>query len=219
MNVVGVSPTAVADPRRQQHEEAELRALVARAQDDADAFAALYRRYLPVVYGFAFRRSSSREVAEDVTSATFERVWRALPAFEWRGGGFEPWLFRIAAVEVAAHYRRAQRADQPRAQAALRDLALVAAGTPSIGGDFTGTDHGGDTETGDDTDRLERVRQALAGLRPRYQEAISLRYFAGISHAEAAEAMGCSKAVMAVTLHRATAALRRALQVGKEGSP
>jgi len=44
--------------------------------------------------------------------------------------------------------------------------------------------------------------------------AISLRYLAGLTHDEAAQAMGCSKAVMAVTLHRATAALRRAMQAG-----
>src|SRR2546421_10870813 len=98
MSVVGTSPAPIAE-RRQQHEQSELRALVERAKDDAAAFAALYRRFLSPVYGFAFRRSASREVAEDVTSATFERVWKALPGFEWTGGGFEPWLFRIAAVE------------------------------------------------------------------------------------------------------------------------
>src|SRR5438445_10149517 len=199
MSVVGTSPAPSAD-RRQEHEQDELRALVERAKDDADAFAALYRRYLSPVYGFAFRRSSSREVAEEVTSATFERVWKGLSAFEWKGGGFEPWLYRIAAVEVAAYYRRQQRSDRPRAQAALREYATAG--------------HHDD----DRADDLDGVRAALATLRPRYQEAISLRYLAGLSHEDAAEAMGCSKAVMAVTLHRATAALRRAMrpEAGKE---
>src|SRR5206468_10531293 len=58
----------------------------------------------------------------------------------------------------------------------------------------------------------DAVRVALATLRPRYQDAISLRYLAGLSHEQAAEAMGCSKPVMAVTLHRALAALRRTLE-------
>ena len=48
-------------------------------------------------------------------------------------------------------------------------------------------------------------------LSPRYQEALSLRYLAGLSPDEAARAMGTSKATMAVVLHRATRALRRAL--------
>jgi RNA polymerase sigma factor (sigma-70 family) len=58
---------------------------------------------------------------------------------------------------------------------------------------------------------LSAVRGALADLRPRYQQAITLRYLAGLTQAEAAEAMGCSLAVMAVVLHRALNALRRAL--------
>src|SRR3954454_22862389 len=108
MSVVGVGPTPIAE-RRRLHDETELRALVERAKSDADAFAVLYRQFLSPVYGFAFRRCGTREVAEDITSATFERVCRSLASFEWRGGGFEPWLVRIAAPEVAAHYRRQAR--------------------------------------------------------------------------------------------------------------
>ena len=48
-------------------------------------------------------------------------------------------------------------------------------------------------------------------LTPRYQQALSLRYLAGLTPDEAAAAMGTSKATMAVVVHRATRALRRAL--------
>ena len=53
---------------------------------------------------------------------------------------------------------------------------------------------------------------ALGTLRPRYQQALTLRYLAGMSADEAAAAMGCSKPVLAVTLHRALGALRRAVE-------
>ena len=53
---------------------------------------------------------------------------------------------------------------------------------------------------------------ALDTLRPRYQEALTLRYLAGLSADDAAEAMGCTKPVLAVTLHRALGALRRAVE-------
>jgi RNA polymerase sigma-70 factor (ECF subfamily) len=49
-------------------------------------------------------------------------------------------------------------------------------------------------------------------LPERYQEVISLRHLAGLDPEEAAAAMGCTKAVLAVTLHRATKALRRAIE-------
>ena len=83
-------------------------------QADPAAFAELYRRYLPRVYGFAFRRTGSVEAAEDVTSAAFERALRNLGSFAWRPGGFGPWLFRIVANELVDHHRRAGRAASPR---------------------------------------------------------------------------------------------------------
>jgi DNA-directed RNA polymerase specialized sigma24 family protein len=52
--------------------------------------------------------------------------------------------------------------------------------------------------------------EAMSTLRPRYQEALSLRYLAELDADDAAKAMGCTKPVLAVTLHRALGALRRA---------
>ena len=71
-------------------------ALVERARTDTQAFADLYRFYLPKIHAFAYRRSGSREVAEDVTAATFENALKNLHRFEPRDGGFGAWLFRIA---------------------------------------------------------------------------------------------------------------------------
>ena len=54
------------------------RLLVDRARSDPDAFAQLYRSHAGRVHAMAWRRLGSREAAEDVTSATFERAWRAM---------------------------------------------------------------------------------------------------------------------------------------------
>ena len=184
------------------HEE-DTQALVERARWDPEAFAQLYRLYAHRIHAFAYRRSRSLEVAEEITSATFERALAGLPGFRWRGGGFEPWLYRIAATETAAFYRRTRRSEGRRAQLALRDLAPTT----------TGPAHDGDA---DDQLRVDRVMAAMSRLRPRYQEAISLRYLLGLSHEEAASASGSTKPVFAVTLHRALAALRRELGRAKE---
>ena len=167
------------------------RTLVEQARSDPDAFAALYRRYVGRVHAFAYRRSGSREVAEDVTAATFERALRGLAGFEWRGGGFGSWLFRIAANQLADHHRGDSR--DARAYEAIEAMAA-----------------GSDSHTSGPA--VGELRRALSTLRPRYQEAISLRYLAGLSHEEAAAALGVSKPVMAVTLHRALAALRKAME-------
>jgi RNA polymerase sigma-70 factor (ECF subfamily) len=173
-------------------------ALVERARTDGDAFAQLYRLYLPRIHAFAYRRSRSREVAEDVTAATFEQALRSLPCFEWKGGGFGPWLFRIAANELVDHYRTEQRT---RGRRANRPLGRLEALPTAAGFDEV-----------DEAAGAGRLLTCLSTLNPRYQKAISLRYLAGLSPAEAAEAMGITKPVLAVTLHRALAALRRALE-------
>jgi RNA polymerase sigma-70 factor (ECF subfamily) len=170
--------------------------LVARARRDPGAFGALYRRYSGRIYAFAHRRTWTREAAEDVTAATFERAYRHLDKFDESGAGFGPWLFRIPANELVDHYRREGRPRTGRGQRALRVLT--------------------DDNTVDDVDRIdraddvERMLDAMSTLRPRYQEALSLRYLAELDADDAARAMGCTKPVLAVTLHRALGSLRKA---------
>ena len=188
------------DPLRSWAPSAEFdeRALVGAARHDPVAFDALYRQYVDRIYAYAYRRTWTREAAEDVTAATFERALRHLEHFDADGAGFGPWLFRIAANELVDHYRREGRSRTERGQRGLHVLA--------------------DEAVEDDVDGIERddeVREmidALGTLRPRYQRALSLRYLAGLSADEAAHAMGCSKPVLAVTLHRALSALRRAVE-------
>lgn len=156
----------------------------------------LYRRYVGPVYALAWRRTMSRDAAEDVTAATFERALARLDGFDPRKGEFSSWLFRIASNEAIDRARREARPRSARGQQALSLLAAA--------------------ESRDELDAVERseeareVLEALATLRPRYQEALTLRYLADLDHADAAAALGCSKQALAVMLHRALAALRRA---------
>lgn len=189
-------PVDTGDEDGSEFGPADEESLVRRAREDPAAFAVLFRLHWPAIYGFAYRRSSSREVAEEVTAATFERAWRALPSFTCRGAGLRPWLFRIAASELAGWYRKERRHQTPRAQLAMRELA------------------GPITSEAPDGDLDEAVKEALARLRPRYEQAVSLRYLAGLTTEEAAAAMGCSRPTFAVTLHRALRALRLALTDG-----
>lgn len=171
---------------------------MARARSDPSAFGSLYRSYVDRIYAFAYRRTWTREAAEDVTAATFERAMRHLERFDVDGAGFGPWLFRIAANELVDHYRREGRTRSDRGQRGLHVLA-----------DHPVED---DLDTIERGDEVETMIEAMQTLRPRYQRALTLRYLAGLSADEAAEAVGCSKPVLAVTLHRALGALRRAVE-------
>jgi len=57
----------------------------------------------------------------------------------------------------------------------------------------------------------ERVRELLLGINPRYADAIRIRILEERSREEAAQALGVSVATFDVVLHRAMAALRKAL--------
>lgn len=173
------------------------RTLVELARTQPEAFAELYRRYVPRVFAFAYRRTSTPDVAEDITSATFERALRSLGGFTWRRGGFGAWIFRIAANELVDHYRRVGRATGDRARGALDSLHGEHAGDPA------------DEVVG--RDAVDRMLDAMNDLSPRYQQALSLRYLSGLTAEEAAAAMGTSRATMAVIVFRATRALRRAM--------
>lgn len=170
------------------------RALVESARTDADAFAELYRLYVERIHAYAYRRSGSRAVAEDVTSATFEKALRGLARYRWREPGIGPWLFRIAANELTNDHRR--RGRQRRVE---RRLAVVTSS-------FDPGDFAAQIETSSE------LRAALDAIPPRYQRALSLRYLADLSNEEAASAMGLTRPTMAVLVHRALAALRRAIE-------
>ena len=182
-----------------EHRDAEEeRALVEQARADPSAFAELYRRYLPRVHAFAYRRTGRVETAEDITSAAFERALRGLGQFQWQPGGFGPWLFRIVANELADQYRQTGRAASDRARGAAERLA--------------GNEPADPADLVQARDEAAGVIAAMNLLTPRYQLALSLRYLSDLSADEAAAAMGTSKATMAVVVFRATRALRQVLQ-------
>jgi RNA polymerase sigma-70 factor, ECF subfamily len=156
------------------------------------------------VHTFAYRRSGSRDVADEATSATFDKALRSMGSFEWRATGIRPWLYRIASNEVANAYRQAVRVDSGRGQLALRHLA--------------GDDDGGEPASiSKDTLESTALQRSLDELPTRYREAITLRYLNGLSAHDAAVAMGCSKAVLTVTLHRAMTALRKRMSTTQGG--
>lgn len=193
---------AAARQRASESFDAQLdeRALVESARGDRQAFSELYRRYVRRVYGFAYKRTGAPQLAEDITSATFESALRGIGEFRWRSGGFEAWLFRIAANKIADSYKSNARPNSERGQRAM--------------GALTQQYH-----VDEIADHLSagRVRAAMNTLNERYQRALSLKYLCELSADDAARAMGQPKALFAVTVHRATVALRRAIEMEGAG--
>src|SRR4051794_26418732 len=78
-----------------------------RVQDDGE-LRELYRRHVRTVYAF-FAYSVAADVAEDLTSATFERVLRAWDSYDPARAGERTWILTIARNLLTDHFRRNRR--------------------------------------------------------------------------------------------------------------
>ena len=124
LNLVGAAaPRAVADPPSAPDEQ-----LVAAAQANPKAFAALYERYLDRIYRYCYNRLDDRQAAEDATSEVFLKALAHLRTY--RSGSFGAWLYAIAHNVVVAQYRKAQPSE-PLDSAAVEQR--VAAADPLAG--------------------------------------------------------------------------------------
>lgn len=52
------------------------------------------------------KKVSSREIAQDLASEIFEKIWRTIDDFQWQGINISAWIFRIARNHLIDHYRK-----------------------------------------------------------------------------------------------------------------
>jgi RNA polymerase sigma-70 factor, ECF subfamily len=141
------------------------------ARGDEDAAALLFDHYYPRVYRYAVARLGEQHDAEDVAAETFARVLRGLDRFKWQGGGFEAWLFRIAANLVVDHFRH-------------RSRELV----DEIDDDPASTDEMPEVRALQ-SEQAGEVAALLDGLPSEQREVLVLRFAAGLDTNQAAEVM------------------------------
>jgi RNA polymerase sigma-70 factor, ECF subfamily len=170
--------------------------LVEAAKDgDPDAFGALFDHFYGPVYRYVAARVGRPSDAEDLAQLVFVKALEALPRYESRGVPFGGWLFRLARNVVIDHIRT-------RRETAPLDVVVERPAT----GD-------GPDELAVIRQEMESVAHALRRLTPDQREAIELRFFAGLSAKEAAEAMGKQEGTVRGLQFRAIAALRRDLGI------
>jgi len=157
------------------------------AQSSATEFSDAFRQNYPDLLRFVSRRIGA-EAGEDVTAEVFARAWKS-----WAKAPSppRPWLFGIAHNLVVNHYRKTERDErlQNKVDAAPQWLEMP---------------HDG-TET-----RLDLAR-AWTQLTAADRDVIALVAWDGLTGAEAATVLGCTRAAFAVRLTRARRRLRRLL--------
>lgn len=173
--------------------EAELQAereLIRAAQRDRAAFAPLYERYVDQIFAYALSLTGNRELAEDVTAATFARAIEELPRFEWRGVPYSAWLYRVAGNLVTRSKRRPGWIEL----------------SPHFAAEAPGPE-----EEAERSDRAAEVRAAVAALPADQRQAVLLRFGGELRNREIAELMGRSEGAVKLLTFRAVTTLRRRL--------
>lgn len=170
--------------------------MVRARQGDTRAFAALVQRHRAVALRVA-HAVGGRE-AEDVVQEAFVKAYRSLHRFR-DGAPFRPWMLRIVANEASNARRSAGR----RASLALRATAAGVA---------TGAVSPEDAVMANE--RREALAAAVASLPERDRVVLAYRWFAELSEAEMATALGCRPGTVKSRLSRAHDRLREALAEG-----
>ncbi|HEV2206534.1 MAG TPA: sigma-70 family RNA polymerase sigma factor [Candidatus Acidoferrales bacterium] len=164
----------------------------------------VFRTHNRAVLRAAYRITGSTADAEDVAQGVFLRLAR---------GGFETGPIR----DVGSYLRRAA----VNAGLDLLRSRNIQPHVPIDDASFPSHSHDSPEQTQSSAELRRRLRQALAKLHPRTAEMFALRYVEGLDNPEIAQMMQTSQAVVAVTLHRARARLRKELRAfsASEGQP
>ncbi len=160
---------------------------------DQAAFALVYDRYVDALFRFIAFRVRTHELAQDISSEVFLRVWQHLTSGEREVQNLRAYLYQVARNLIADHYRKAQEL-----------LSLDDAMSVPAKGEASHTNI-------EQRLALADIERALTKLRDDWQEVVILAYVEGMKPHEIAPIIGKSRGSTRVLLHRALQELRRIL--------
>ena len=187
-------------PPPQWSVEDERACVMQAAAGDVEAVGLLYDAYIKRLYGFCLARVGNETDAEDLAEDVFVKVIGALDGFEWRDLGgrttspFAAWLFRIARNHITSFYRRsATRGYEPDVPDTIHDEGR----TPAEQVEMQLT--------------IEEVFTLVEQLPEAQRAVIQLRFGAGLSVRETAEALDKRETNVKVLQHKGVKRLRELL--------
>ena len=165
------------------------RRIVQSQNGDQGAFEALIREHQRMIHSLCYRMSGSLADAEDLAQETFIHAYQHLDGFRAEAR-FSSWLYRIAVNQCLNWRKRTQRRDQVHQAWGEQDLK----------------------SSGGDAGRAQQIQEALLKLPPKQRAAVILTTYDGLTHAEAAAALGCSETTVSWRLFAARGKLKRLLK-------
>ena len=159
-------------------------------------FEEIMQRHQREIMRYLLRLSGNREDAADLFQETWLRAYRAYPTLDPQGS-VRPWLYTIASNLLRNRARDSAR----RARVVVPDQnKLAAAG-------LIAKDNRPDHEN--EGYAAVHLRELIAALPSKQQQALHLRYFAGLNYAEIANAIDCSEESARANVSQAMGKLKK----------
>jgi RNA polymerase sigma-70 factor, ECF subfamily len=159
-------------------------------QGGREAFESVIRENQGMIHALCYRLTGSMDEADDLAQETFLQAYRHYSLFRGESK-VSSWLYRIA-VNRCLNWRR-QRERQDRLHQDWSQEGTLA-------------NHDGHTW------KSAQIQDALLKLPPKQRAAVVLTTYDGMSHAEAAQVLGCTEATVSWRLFAARTKLKRWLK-------
>ena len=173
--------------------------VVRRAQEyDEPAVEALYQKYYPKIYNYAFLQMGDVQAAEDLASDVMLKMIESIHKYKFRGLPFGAWVFRIARNRLIDLHRRRRR----RGEVDLSGTLSSALANPQALAERA----------------LERgqLQIALKHLTDEQRQVIVLKFIQDFDNRSVGQIMNRSEGAIKSLQHRALGALRRLLYQERE---
>lgn len=158
--------------------------IVRSRNGDRDAFESLVRAHQKMIYALCYRMTGSRDEADDLVQETFIQAYQHLDDFRSESK-FSSWLYRIAMNHClnwrGREVRRARAYSEWEPHAKSHSEHALSS----------------------------QVQEALMKLPAKQRGAIVLTTYDGMSHAEAARALGCGEVTVSWRIFAARKKLKR----------
>jgi RNA polymerase sigma-70 factor (ECF subfamily) len=171
--------------------------LVRRIADNKDrsAFAELFAHYAPRLKSYLMGLGLNDEKAEDLAQETMVTLWRKAAQFDPAKARLSTWLFRVARNRFIDHTRKQKYAEVDADDHMSQMVAPEQTDAPAVQRQYA-----------------ERVKAALAGLKPAQKQVIELSFYQEMSHSEISAELALPLGTVKSRIRIAFEALRKELR-------
>lgn len=178
-------------------EQDELNRLLQQTgQGDRDAFAQLYRRTSPKLFGVCLRLLRDRNDTEEVLQEIYVTVWRRAASFDASRAGAISWLIALSRNKAIDRLRQHRRT-----VLVFEDL-----------GDTVDDKEAPATPDSERTDEYRRLQRCLEQLDPQHQRSLREAFFSGATYSELAARSKVPLGTMKSWIRRSLLQLRKCLE-------